>query len=88
MSWLFALGDQSIGALASVLPMNIPGLVSCRIDWFDLPAVQGTLKSLLQHHSSKAPILQHSPFFGPTLNSILGYWKNRNFGLYRPLLAK
>ena len=63
MSWLFALGDQSIGALASVLPMNIPGLVSCRIDWFDLPAVQGTLKSLLQHHSSKASILRHSAFF-------------------------
>ena len=39
------------------------GLISFRIDWFDLFAVQGTLKSLLQHHSSKAPILQHSPFF-------------------------
>ena len=63
MSRFFAWGDQSIGALASVLPMNIPGLVSCRIDWFDLPAVQGTLKSLLQHHSSKASILRHSAFF-------------------------
>ena len=39
------------------------GLISFRIDWFDLLAVQGTLKSLLQHHSSKAPILQHSAFF-------------------------
>ena len=39
------------------------GLISFRIDWFDLPAVQGTLKSLLQHHSSKASILQHSAFF-------------------------
>ena len=39
------------------------GLISFRIDWFDLPAVQGTLKSLLQHHSSKASILQHSGFF-------------------------
>ena len=38
-------------------------LISCRIDWFDLLAVQGTLKSLLQHHSSKASILQHSAFF-------------------------
>ena len=38
-------------------------LISFRIDWFDLLAVQGTLKSLLQHHSSKAPILQHSAFF-------------------------
>ena len=39
------------------------GLISFRTDWFDLPAVQGTLKSLLQHHSSKASILQHSAFF-------------------------
>ena len=39
------------------------GLISSRIDWFDLLAVQGTLKSLLQHHSSKASILQHSAFF-------------------------
>ena len=40
-----------------------PGLISFRVDWLDLPAVQGTLKSLLQHHSSKASILQHSGFF-------------------------
>ena len=40
-----------------------PGLISFRIDWLDLLAVQGTLKSLLQHHSSKAPILQHSALF-------------------------
>ena len=39
------------------------GLISLRIDWLDLPAVQGTLKSLLQHHSSKASILLHSAFF-------------------------
>ena len=39
------------------------GLTSLRIDWFDLLAVQGTLKSLLQHHSSNASILQHSAFF-------------------------
>ena len=39
------------------------GLISFRIDWFDLLAVQGTLKSLLQHHSSKAPIFQCSGFF-------------------------
>ena len=39
------------------------GLSSFRLDWLDLLAVQGTLKSLLQHHSSKAPILQHSAFF-------------------------
>ena len=40
-----------------------PGLVSFRMDWLDLLAVQGTLKSLLQHHSSKAPIFRHSAFF-------------------------
>ena len=40
-----------------------PGLVSCRMDWLDLLAVQGTLKSLLQHHSSKASIIRHSVFF-------------------------
>ena len=40
-----------------------PGLISFRMDWLDLHAVQGTLKSLLQHHSSKASILQHSAFF-------------------------
>ena len=40
-----------------------PGLISFRMDWLGLPAVQGTLKSLLQHHSSKASILWHSAFF-------------------------
>ena len=40
-----------------------PGLISFRMDWLDLPAVQGTFKSLLQHHSSKASILWHSAFF-------------------------
>ena len=40
-----------------------PGLISFRMDWLDLPAVQGTLKSLLQHHSLKASILRHSAFF-------------------------
>ena len=42
---------------------EIPGLISFRMDWLDLLAVQGTLKSLLQHHSSKASILQHAAFF-------------------------
>ena len=40
-----------------------PGLISIRMDWLDLLAVQGTLKSLLQHHNSKASILQRTPFF-------------------------
>ncbi|XDC85713.1 hypothetical protein R6Z07F_016886 [Ovis aries] len=48
----------------SIIPSKeIPGLVSFRMDWLDLLAVQGTLKSLLQHHSSKASILQLSAFF-------------------------
>ena len=47
----------------SISPSNEhPGLVSFRMDWLDLLAVQGTLKSLLQHHTSKASILQHSAF--------------------------
>ena len=44
-------------------PSEYSGLISFRIDWFDLLAVQGTLKSLLQHHSSEASILWHSAFF-------------------------
>ena len=62
MSWLFASGGQRIGASASasVLPMSNSGLISCRIDWFDLLAVLGTLKSFLQHNSTKASILQTS----------------------------
>ena len=48
----------------SIIPSNKhPGLISFRMDWVDLLAVQGTLKSLLQHYSSKASILQHSAFF-------------------------
>ena len=64
MSQLFTSDGQSIGASAStsVLLMNIQ-MISFKIDWFDLPAVQGTLKSLLQHHSSKESILQCSAFF-------------------------
>ena len=55
-------------------------LISLRIDWLDLLSVQGTLKDLLQHHSSKASIFQHSVFFyGPTLTSIQNYWKNHSF---------
>ena len=48
----------------NISPSNeLPGLISFRMDWLDLLAVQGTLKSLLQHHSSKASILRHSAFF-------------------------
>ena len=65
MSQLFASGGQSIGSFSfSISPSNEhPGLISFRMDCLDLLAVQGTLKSLLQHHSSKASILQCSAFF-------------------------
>ena len=46
-----------------ILSKEHPGLISFRMDWLDLLSVQGTLKSLLQHHSSKASILWHSAFF-------------------------
>ena len=60
MSQFFSSGGQSIGTSAS---NEHSGPISFRIDWLDRLAVQGTLKSLLQHHSSKAAILQHSAFF-------------------------
>ena len=63
MNQLFASGGQSIEASvsASVLPRHIQD--SFGIDWFDLLAIKGILKSLLQHHSSKASILKHSASF-------------------------
>ena len=65
MSQLFTSGGQSIVSFSfNITPSNEhPGLISFRMDWLDLLAVQGTLKSLLQHHSSKASILRRSAFF-------------------------
>ena len=65
MSQFFTSGGQSIGVFSfNISPSNEhPGLMSFRMDWLDLLAVQGTLKSPLEHHSSKASILQHSAFF-------------------------
>ena len=64
----------------NISPSNeYSGLTSFRMDWFDLLAVQGTLKSLLQHCSSKASILWHSTFFIVQLLSIHDYWKNHSF---------
>ena len=61
----------------SIIPSKeIPGLISFRMDWLDLLAVRGTLKSLLQHHSSKASILRCTAFFTVQLTSILDHWKN------------
>ena len=65
MCWLFASDGQYIGASASgsVLLTDIQGLISFRIDWFDLLAIHGTLKSLLQHYSSEVSIIWLSAFF-------------------------
>ena len=66
----------------SIIPSKeIPGLLSFRMDWLDLLAVQGTAKSLFQHHSSKASILRQALNFlySPTLTSIHDYWKNHLF---------
>ena len=79
MSQVFASDDQSTGASASasVLPINISGLISFRIDWFDLLAVQGTLKSFpnttVQKHQSSAL----SFLYSPTLTSVHDYWKSQ-----------
>ena len=65
MSQLFTWGGQSIWSFSFSINLSNehPGLISFRMDWLDLLAVQGTLKSLLQHHSSKVSILWHSAFF-------------------------
>ena len=64
MSQFFPPGGQSTGASAKISPFNeYSGLISFRVNWLDHLAVQGTLKSLLQHHSSKASILWCSAFF-------------------------
>ena len=64
----------------NISPSNeYSGLISLKMDWLDLLAVQGTLKSLLQHHSSKAAILWCSAFFMAQLTSIHDYWKNCSF---------
>ena len=83
VSWLFASGGPSIGASASasVFPVKIR-LISFRIDWFELPAVQGTMKSFLQHHNSKASILWCLVFFMVQISvrAIVGYdQKNHSF---------
>ena len=76
----------------SIIPSKeILGLISFRMDWLDLLAVQGTLKSLLQHHSSKAPILQRSAFFTVQLSHLMlgGIGGKRRRGLsICPILGK
>ena len=71
----------------SIIPSkDIPGLISFRMDWMDILAVQGTLKSLLQHHSSKASILWHSAFFTDQLSH--PYIHPVNFGFPSHLCHK
>ena len=64
----------------SISPSNeYSGLISFRIDWFDLLAAQGTLKSLLWHHNLEAPSLHHSAFFMVQFTSLPDSWKNHSF---------
>ena len=73
----------------SIIPSKeIPGLISFRMDWLDLLAVQGTLKSLLQLHSSKASILRHSAFFTVQLSHPYMTTGKTIALSRRPLLAK
>ena len=65
--------------LSISLSNEYSGLISFRMDWLDLLAVQGTLKSLLQHNNSKASILWYQFLYGPTLISIHDCWKNHSF---------
>ena len=71
----------------NISPSNeYSGLISFRIDWFDFFAVQGPLKSLLQHHSSKASILWCSAYlYSPTLTSMHDHWKNHSFDKTDPV---
>ena len=63
MSWFFTiLWWPKYWSFSFSTNNDYAGLISLRIDWFDLPAVQGTLRSLLQHHNSKASVLWHSAF--------------------------
>ena len=67
----------------NISPSNeLSGLISFRIDWLDLFAVQGTLRRLLQHHSSKASILWPSAIFAVQLTFIHDYWKKKNTFLF------
>ena len=81
MSQFFASCGQSIGSFTfSISPSNeYSELISFTTDWLDLLAVQGTLKSLLQHHHSKASVLWCSAVFVVQLTCIHAYWKNHSF---------
>ena len=78
----FTSGGQSIGASASAISPSseYSGLISFRMEWFNLPAVQGTLKNLLQQHNSKASVLWRSAFFTVFKSFLLEY----SLELYSP----
>ena len=86
MSSLFASGGQSTGASSSVIPMNNQGDF-LRIDWFGFLAVQGTLKSVLQHNL-KPSVLWRSAFFCSNSHIRTEMWKNHSFHYSWPLSAK
>ena len=71
--WSFSFGSS--------LSNDYSGMICFRIDWFDLLAAQGTLRNLLQHHSSKAStfVTELSFLYGPALTSIHDDWKNHSF---------
>ena len=81
MSQLFSSDDQNTGVSASVLPVNIQVWSPLRLIWFDLLAIQGTFRSLLQHHSSKVSILWCSAFF-PVLLSQLYMTAEKTINIY------
>jgi len=98
VNWLFISGGQSIGASASVFQW-IFRLISFRIDRFDLLIAQGTLKSILQHHSLKASLLWHSTFFmiqlsqpymttGKAIDLIIGTFLGKVISLFFNMLPR
>ena len=87
--WVSSLHQVYWSLSFSISPSNeYSGLISFRMDWLDLLAVQGTLKSLLQHHSSKASILWHSAFFIVQLSHPYMTTGKPQPWLDRPLLTK
>ena len=79
VSHLFTSDDQNNGASAFA-SLKYSGLISLKIDWFDLLTVQETFRSLLQPHSSKASILWHSfcLFYGPVLTTVCDHWEDHS----------
>ena len=81
MSQLFAISWPKYWSISfSISPSSeYSEFISFRMDWFDFPAVQGTLKSRLHHHSSKHQFFGAQPSLWPTRPSVHDYWKNHSF---------